>query len=68
MKKDEALSTLVVEGENLKRIFDSYLSDKFFILCVKNNSNKIKKFKEEDKEDLMYDKKLLINLFDINKI
>ena len=52
----------------IKRIFESYLSDKFFILCVKNHSNQIEKFKEEDKEDLMYDKKLLINLFDMNKI
>ena len=52
----------------IQLIFESYLSDKFFILCVKNHSNQIEKFKEEDKEDFMYDKKLLFNLFDMNKI
>ena len=52
----------------IQLVFESYLSDKFFILCVKNHSNQIEKFNEEDKEDFIYDKKLLYNLFDMNKI
>ena len=74
MKKDEALSTLIVEGENLKRIFQhiqSWASDEDDIDNLLNDPERKEKIetKEEIEEEV---RKVYGNTdaydFDMNKV
>ena len=39
----------------IERQFRKYLNNKFFLLCVKNLTNQIENFNEEDKKDYLLD-------------
>ena len=41
--------------KKLERKFRKYLNNKFFLLCVKNLTNQIENFNEEDKKDYLLD-------------
>ena len=52
----------------IQKIFENNLSNKFFLLCVKNYTNQIEKFNEEDKKNYEYDKYLIKNIFSYHSI
>ena len=52
----------------IQKIFETNLSNKFFLLCVKNYTNQIEKFCEDDKKNYEYDKYLIKNIFSYHSI
>ena len=52
----------------IQKIFENNLSNKFFLLCVKNYTNQIEKFNEDDKKNYEYDKYLIKNIFSYHSI
>ena len=57
-KRNDALKENFLLKDKLGKIerkFSKYLNNKFFLLCVKNGTNQIEKFPEEEKNDYLLD-------------
>ena len=57
-KRNDALKENFLLKDKLGKIerkFSKYLNNKFFLLCVKNGTNQIEKFPEEEKDDYLLD-------------
>ena len=68
-KKNESLhETFLLRHklEKIQRTFEKNFHNKFFLLCVKNGTNQIEQFLEEDKIDYLNDKDILEQLSDFS--
>ena len=57
-KRNDALKENFLLKDKLGKIerkFSKYINNKFFLLCVKNGTNQIEKFPEEEKDDYLLD-------------
>ena len=68
-KKNESLhETFLLRNKlgKIQRTFEKNFHNKFFLLCVKNGTNQIDQFLEEDKNDYLNDKDILEQLSDFS--
>ena len=68
-KKNESLhETFLLRNKlgKIQRTFEKNFNNKFFLLCVKNGTNQIDQFLEEDKIDYLNDKDILEQLSDFS--
>ena len=54
--------------ERLQKLYEKCIENKFFLLCVKNNTNNLEKFSEEDQNDYKKDCDSLKLIKNYNKI
>jgi hypothetical protein len=54
--------------ERLQKLYEKCIENKFFLLCVKNNTNNLEKFSEEDQNDYKKDCDSLQLIKNYNKI
>ena len=83
LKKEREICDVLIEKRNkefhetfllrhqlgkIHRKFDKSFQNKFFLLCVKNGTNQIEKFNEEDRNECLKDKDALEQLSDFKLI